>query len=424
MHHVCGINPTGSVRSAQKHNEKKAGITDLPDELIANITLKLPPKDQSKMACTCKTYRQISKTSFQEQKTKLKNFLERILGSELDLSSLVKDLVESEHFSLLKGIINRISRPHLHSALANHTLPGDLSSIELLHELLESPSPILHLSKEFCSKLPQETIHKLADLLLQKENLQRLFSPSRLPFGLFSTSRKLTIEAVKKYGENLQFASDLLKNDKQLVLTAVMKYGWALEYASESLKNDPDIVFAAVRQDPLALFYASPQLKNDRKIVLAAIDKDPLVLKFAPQLQNDQEIVLAAINKDGLALEYASDDLKNNPEIVLAAVSQNGEALAFADENLLQIPAISLAAVKQNGFVLEMLPEELQNNFEVVKAAVKQNGRSLQFASSVLKNTFEIVKAAVEQNGESLWFASLELKNDPELQAIAKNKVR
>jgi hypothetical protein len=67
MHHVCGINSTGSVRSAQKHNEK-AGITDLPDELIANIALKLPPTDQSKMACTCKTYRQISKTSFKSKK--------------------------------------------------------------------------------------------------------------------------------------------------------------------------------------------------------------------------------------------------------------------------------------------------------------------------------------------------------------------
>ncbi len=43
------------------------------------------------------------------------------------------------------------------------------------------------------------------------------------------------MEAVKKIGNALFDASENLKNDKEIVLEAVKKYGFPLKYASDNL---------------------------------------------------------------------------------------------------------------------------------------------------------------------------------------------
>jgi histidinol phosphatase-like PHP family hydrolase len=48
-----------------------------------------------------------------------------------------------------------------------------------------------------------------------------------------------------------------LIDDKDIVLEAVKKDGGALEYASEKLKDDKDIVLEAVKKDGFNLLYAS-----------------------------------------------------------------------------------------------------------------------------------------------------------------------
>ena len=46
------------------------------------------------------------------------------------------------------------------------------------------------------------------------------------------------MEAVKKNGNALRFASGSLKNDQEIVLEAIKKNGLALEFASARFKND------------------------------------------------------------------------------------------------------------------------------------------------------------------------------------------
>ena len=61
------------------------------------------------------------------------------------------------------------------------------------------------------------------------------------------------LEAVKKSGWALQFASDALKEDLEIVLEAVKQNGYALEYADESLKKDKDILIEATKENDYVL---------------------------------------------------------------------------------------------------------------------------------------------------------------------------
>ena len=55
------------------------------------------------------------------------------------------------------------------------------------------------------------------------------------------TDRELVLEAVKRNGSALKYASDTLNADPEVMLEAVRNDGNALEYASEELQNDPEL---------------------------------------------------------------------------------------------------------------------------------------------------------------------------------------
>ena len=75
-------------------------------------------------------------------------------------------------------------------------------------------------------------------------------------------ARAGVMEAVKKNGNALQYASAELQDDWEIVMVAVKQNGNALQYASAELKGDREIVMEAVAQDPKALQYASDELTN------------------------------------------------------------------------------------------------------------------------------------------------------------------
>ena len=65
----------------------------------------------------------------------------------------------------------------------------------------------------------------------KKENKQLIF------FAKFDDTLHETLEAVKRHGYALGFASSELKNDREIVLEAVRQNGHALRYASSELRN-------------------------------------------------------------------------------------------------------------------------------------------------------------------------------------------
>jgi hypothetical protein len=56
------------------------------------------------------------------------------------------------------------------------------------------------------------------------------------------STKEVVLEAVKKNGDDLGYASEELRNDFDVVLEAVKKNGIALGYASDRLKKNKDII--------------------------------------------------------------------------------------------------------------------------------------------------------------------------------------
>ena len=83
------------------------------------------------------------------------------------------------------------------------------------------------------------------------------------------------LDAVRRDGRTLAYASGELRNDQEFMLEAVRQdgtcHGSALEYASKELRNDREVVLEAVRQDGRARVYASNELHNDRDVGLKAV---------------------------------------------------------------------------------------------------------------------------------------------------------
>ena len=89
------------------------------------------------------------------------------------------------------------------------------------------------------------------------------------------------MEAVKKNGNALQYASAELQGDRNIVMAAIKSVGSALKYASAELKGDREIVMVAVKQDGLALEYASAELKGELEIVTEAVATSKNALQYA-----------------------------------------------------------------------------------------------------------------------------------------------
>ena len=60
-----------------------------------------------------------------------------------------------------------------------------------------------------------------------------------------TTNPDRVLEAVRRNGMALQYASTELKANREIVLEAVRQNGLALEFASEALQRDPDIIAVA-----------------------------------------------------------------------------------------------------------------------------------------------------------------------------------
>lgn len=294
------------VETTQQKQNPSSGITDLPDDLLVRIFKSLPPKILSHIEKTCKTFHEISKTTFSEQKNQVQSFLKRILCTKLPQDT-EQGLVNSKNFAEFSSVINDRICPISPQAINAYTQLKDLLAIELLHELL-SVSPIFYLSHDFCSKIPQETVDRLEDMLIEKHGLEGTFLmfEKEANFGLFPHSRKLLQYAHKKNFKHINSASDRLRDDKGFILQMIEDW-------TENPKYWPQVLHA--------FNCASVRLKNDRDVVLAAVKKNPnIFIDVSKSLQGDKDIALAAVQSHGLFLEYASVSLQGDRDVVLAAL--------------------------------------------------------------------------------------------------------
>ncbi|MCU9936311.1 DUF4116 domain-containing protein [Mycoplasmopsis cynos] len=100
----------------------------------------------------------------------------------------------------------------------------------------------------------------------------------------FGKNRDIMLEAVKRNGYALQFASEELKKDKDVVLEAVNQVGdiFLNEFTSDELKKEfgknRDIMLEVVKWNGYALEDASDELKKDKEFISKIIKINPYII--------------------------------------------------------------------------------------------------------------------------------------------------
>ena len=174
-----------------------------------------------------------------------------------------------------------------------------------------------------------------------------------------------TKEAAIKHirnGEN--FANkvfDLVRNDREVILEAVRKNGDALKYASIEGQGDREIVLEAIKTDGAGrspsgmLQYASEGPRKDKEVVLAAVRCNGMELRFASdELRKDREVVLAAVRRSnyGHAIIFASEELRKDREVVLALPKMMIKQILFLMRKQGSDMGVAIEIIKNDGWSL------------------------------------------------------------------------
>lgn len=214
--------------------------------------------------------------------------------------------------------------------------------------------------------------------------------------------REIVLHAVKKKGNNLYWASDLLRADREIVLEAMSNGATCLSTVSLQLRDDREVVLKAVSNYGLVILYASSALQLDRGIALAAVQNNGESLQYlSDTFRDDEEICSVAVQTDGLGLKFASQAIRDNDAVVLKAVQNQSDALEYASVRLRTDKKFILAAIR-NGIPLSGLHsfyyyvgEELQNDKEIALELVKIDKNFYRRLKRTLREDEEI-KRAVE----------------------------
>jgi hypothetical protein len=163
-------------------------------------------------------------------------------------------------------------------------------------------------------------------------------------------------------------ACKLLRSDREVVLNAVKKRGYDLKYASEELQNDEFIVMEAIKEDFFVFKIISEELKqklgNNREFVLECVKKCGLALDVFPKIYDkDYEIILNAVKTYGNSLKFACEEFKNDRIIVMEAVKNWGCSLEYTSEKLKDDDIIVLESIRNNHAVLMYASERLQKKY-------------------------------------------------------------
>ena len=95
------------------------------------------------------------------------------------------------------------------------------------------------------------------------------------------------------------------------MLEAVRKDGMLLKYASDELKNDEEVVHASLNNCALSFRFASPEIKNTKQVVLMVVKRYSGLIQFVSyELRHDHEVCLEATRHNIWAFQYVPDELR------------------------------------------------------------------------------------------------------------------
>lgn len=221
----------------------------------------------------------------------------------------------------------------------------------------------------------------------------------------------------------LQWASDRLKNDEELAQIALKRHGRAFSYLSKRLQNNKEIALLSLNNG--GSYYDLPeQLKDDRELTKIAISYNGHSLSYASdRLKDDKELVLLAFNNEANIYNDLSDKLKNDIEVIEGALhSKYKDGFRDMPDWVRNNKDYALLAVATGGN-LQYVSENLKDDFDVVSKAIKNYPFAIQHASDRLKDNKEIGLIIAGSYGSAFSDLSDNLKNVPEivLQSLTNN---
>jgi len=145
-------------------------------------------------------------------------------------------------------------------------------------------------------------------------------------------NKEEVLEAVRMFGDNLQYASEELRADREVVLAAVKSDNdYALRYACKELRGDKEVVVAAINDWSDNIEFASEKLRADPEIAMTAIESvqcgdEMPAYGIHEVLMKDKEFLLQAISAGNytknpfILILKAHKDLWKEKEFVLLAI--------------------------------------------------------------------------------------------------------
>ena len=197
----------------------------------------------------------------------------------------------------------------------------------------------------------------------------------------------------------------------------IMSNPLLLKYANYHIKNNRTIVINAVRRNGKSIKFATARLQRDPEIVIEAIKNGySEALGYLPNgLEDYPDIVLEAIQYESTLYRNLPDDYKSDRDVILRVINNNCNVFPLLNKNFLNDREIVFIAVSNNGNLLRYASKNLRNDHEIVLTAVRNNGEALEYALDKAKDNREIVLEAIYNNNNAFVYASDRLKNDPEI---------
>eukprot|EP00931_Biecheleriopsis_adriatica_P087187 TRINITY_DN61690_c0_g1_i1.p1 TRINITY_DN61690_c0_g1~~TRINITY_DN61690_c0_g1_i1.p1 ORF type:complete len:767 (-),score=120.91 TRINITY_DN61690_c0_g1_i1:118-2418(-) len=310
---------------------------------------------------------------------------------------------------------------------------------------LEAPLNIAHARRSVAQQaaVPEMTVRFLTsqgEELLSGliEDLDEIFFMSSLP--------KEKTDALRSGKINLVGLSSAERGHRDIVIPAVSHRGIQLEFASDLLKDDPEVVQAAVCSDyqydgpgvhgtaqidpPFAILrLASERLQSDPEMhrwaeLATKIRSDSTYLKDIPQDMLTLQLARMAVLRDASALQHVPEKFRIDldPEALLCALRPaigrpppDGIPRACLDS----IPAVRWrdygfcsAAVEACATSYEYIGE-FKRDRHLAKYAMRSS--SIQYAPFELRADHSFALSMVTERGKNLEFVGDALKADPQI---------
>lgn len=166
----------------------------------------------------------------------------------------------------------------------------------------------------------------------------------------------------------------------------------------------------AVKKNGCELEFATPELQDDEEVVKAALNQNPFALQHASfRLQRDKNIVIPVIHRNGSAFEHASILLHADEETCLEVLKSKPSAFSMVSKSLLSDTKFMLEAVKIDCSALNEADYLVRDDRDFMLKAIGINGYSFDYASPRLKEDDNLKFLSDYRKG---WLAFEDVKED------------